>query len=62
LFGDQIGLAPKLYCLAPSLSTGFASDRSRGPLDWAAVALAGAYCDQAHLAGELRDFSCIHAE
>jgi hypothetical protein len=33
-----------------------------GPLDWAAVALAGAYCDQAHLAGELRDFSCIHAE
>jgi AraC-like DNA-binding protein len=32
---------------------------SGGPVDWADVALAGGYCDQAHLAHEFRDFSGI---
>ena len=32
---------------------------SGAPVDWAEVALAGGYCDQAHLANEFRDFAGI---
>jgi AraC-like DNA-binding protein len=57
LFREQVGLTPKLYCrvhrfqdVVRRLSTGM-------PVGWAEVALAGGYCDQAHLAHEFRAFS-----
>jgi AraC-like DNA-binding protein len=59
LFREQVGITPKLYCrvlrfqhIVRKLSTG-------APVDWADVALAGGYCDQAHLAHEFRAFSGI---
>lgn len=59
LFREQVGLTPKLYCrlhrfqrVLRQLDLGF-------PVDWADLALAGGYCDQAHLSNEFRNFSGI---
>jgi AraC-like DNA-binding protein len=45
------------FQLIIDLSDGFVRDGA--PVDWAEVALAGGYCDQAHLANEFRDLSGI---
>ena len=72
LFREQVGLTPKLYCrlhrfqgVVRKLTSGAPAHRPQCPLcaaekiDWAEVALAGGYCDQAHMAHEFRAFSGI---
>lgn len=59
LFREQVGITPKLYCRLLRFRQVVQRITSGGPVDWADVALAGGYCDQAHLAHEFRDFSGI---
>jgi AraC-like DNA-binding protein len=57
LFREQVGLTPKLYCRLHRFQH-VVQQISRGvTVDWADLALAGGYCDQAHLANEFRHFS-----
>jgi AraC-like DNA-binding protein len=57
LFREQIGMTPKLYCRLVRFRTVMRQIASGALVDWADVALAGGYYDQAHLAHEFRDFS-----
>ena len=57
VFREQIGLTPKLYCRVQRFQTALKQIASGAPVDWAQLALAAGYCDQAHLAHEFRDFS-----
>jgi AraC-like DNA-binding protein len=57
LFREQIGLTPKLYCRLRRFQRVVREISSGVPVDWADVALAGGYYDQAHLADEFRHFS-----
>jgi len=59
LFREQIGMTPKLYCRLCRFRAVVRQIATGGPVDWADVALAGGYFDQAHLAHEFRDFSGI---
>jgi AraC-like DNA-binding protein len=57
LFREQIGLTPKLYCRLQRFQNALKQIASGASVDWAQLALAAGYCDQAHLAHEFRDFS-----
>jgi AraC-like DNA-binding protein len=57
LFREQVGTTPKLYCRILRFQQVVQQIASGAPVDWADVALAGGYCDQAHLAREFREFS-----
>ena len=57
LFREQIGLTPKLYCRLQRFQNALKQITSGASVDWAQLALAAGYCDQAHLAHEFRDFS-----
>lgn len=57
LFREQVGLTPKLYCRLQRFQNALKQVSSGGAVDWAQLALATGYCDQAHLAHEFRDFS-----
>jgi AraC-like DNA-binding protein len=57
LFRVQIGLTPKLYCRLQRFQNTLKLIASVTYLDWAELALAAGYCDQAHLGHEFRDFS-----
>jgi AraC-like DNA-binding protein len=57
LFREQIGMTPKLYCRLLRFRDVVRRIVAGAPVDWADVALAGGYCDQAHLSHEFRDFS-----
>lgn len=59
LFREQVGLTPKLYCRLRRFQAVLRQISSGAPVDWADLALAGGYCDQAHLANEFRSFSGI---
>ena len=59
LFREQIGLTPKLFCRLHRFQGVLRQIALGAPVDWADVALAGGYCDQAHLVHEFRDFSGI---
>jgi AraC-like DNA-binding protein len=59
LFREQVGITPKLYCRLHRFQRVLQHIASGAPVDWVEVALAGGYCDQAHLANEFRDFSGI---
>jgi AraC-like DNA-binding protein len=59
LFREQVGTTPKLYCRIHRFQRILQRIASGAPVDWVEVALAGGYCDQAHLANEFRDFSGI---
>jgi AraC-like DNA-binding protein len=59
LFREQVGLTPKLYCRVHRFQDVVRKLTAGAPVDWADVALAGGYCDQAHLAHEFRAFSGI---
>jgi AraC-like DNA-binding protein len=57
LFREQVGLTPKRYCrLLRFRQVVEAVDRA-GDVDWADVAAAGGYCDQAHLVHDFGAFS-----
>lgn len=59
LFREQVGLTPKLYCRLHRFQDVLRQIALGAPVDWVDLALAGGYCDQAHLANEFRDFSGI---
>jgi AraC-like DNA-binding protein len=59
LFREQVGLTPKLYCRVLRFQRVVREIASGAPVDWADLALAGGYSDQAHLSHEFRDFSGI---
>ncbi len=59
LFREQVGLTPKLYCRVGRFQQVLKQIASGALVNWADVALAGGYSDQAHLAHEFRDFSGI---
>jgi AraC-like DNA-binding protein len=57
LFREQVGLTPKLFCRLHRFQGVLRQIALDAPVDWADVALAGGYCDQAHLGHEFREFS-----
>jgi AraC-like DNA-binding protein len=57
VFREQIGLTPKLYSRLQRFQNALKQIASGASVDWAQIALAAGYCDQAHLAHEFRDFS-----
>jgi AraC-like DNA-binding protein len=57
LFREQVGITPKLYCRLSRFRQVVRQIAAGGSFDWVDLALAGGYCDQAHLAHEFRDFS-----
>jgi AraC-like DNA-binding protein len=57
LFREQIGLTPKRYCRLQRFQNTLKLIASGASVDWAQLALAAGYCDQAHLAHEFHDFS-----
>jgi AraC-like DNA-binding protein len=59
LFREQIGLTPKLYCRLQRFQNTLRLIGSSASVDWAQLALAAGYCDQAHLSNEFHDFSGI---
>jgi len=59
VFREQVGVTPKLYCRLHRFRQVVRQISFGAPVDWADVALAGGYCDQAHLAHEFREFAGI---
>ena len=59
LFREQVGLTPKLYCRLHRFQVALHQIASGAPVNWAEVALAGGYCDQAHFGHEFHEFSGI---
>jgi AraC-like DNA-binding protein len=57
LFREQIGMTPKLYCRLIRFQEVVRQVRAGGPVNWADIAVAGGYSDQAHLVHEFREFS-----
>jgi AraC-like DNA-binding protein len=57
LFREQVGMPPKLYCRLQRFQNALKQISSGAPVEWAQLAQAAGYCDQAHLAHEFRDFS-----
>jgi len=49
LFHEQVGMTPKLYCRLIRFRHVLRQIADGGPIDWADVATAGGYYDQAHL-------------
>jgi AraC-like DNA-binding protein len=57
LFREQIGLTPKLYCRVQRFQNALKQIGSGASVDWAQLALAAGYYDQAHLIRDFRDLS-----
>lgn len=59
LFGEQVGLTPKLYCRLRRFQQVVRAIASGTEIDWAQISLDGGYYDQAHMAHEFREFSGV---
>jgi AraC-like DNA-binding protein len=57
LFSEQVGTTPKLFCRLQRFLQIVERTKDAGEIDWADVALAGGYFDQAHMAHEFQEFS-----
>ena len=57
LFREQVGTTPKLFCRLERFLQIVRQTKEGREIDWADVALAGGYCDQAHMAHEFQEFS-----
>lgn len=57
LFGEQVGTTPKLFCRLQRFLHIVELAKDAEEIDWADVALAGGYFDQAHMAHEFQEFS-----
>jgi transcriptional regulator GlxA family with amidase domain len=57
LFAEQVGTTPKLFFRLQRFLDIVKRTKQAGEINWADVALAGGYFDQAHLAHEFQDFS-----
>lgn len=56
-FSDDIGLTPKQYCRVRRFQQALAAAHAAEHVDWADVAVAGGYYDQAHFIRDFRAFS-----
>jgi AraC-like DNA-binding protein len=61
-FSEQVGMTPKCYCRLMRFQKVVRQIASGQPVDWVDVALAGGFCDQAHLVHEFRAFSGLSPE
>ena len=61
-FAEQVGMTPKRYCRLVRFQHVVREIASQQPVDWAGMALAGGFCDQAHLIHEFRAFSGLSPE
>jgi AraC-like DNA-binding protein len=61
-FSEQVGMTPKRYCRLMRFQKVVRQIASDQPVDWVDVALAGDFCDQAHLVHEFRAFSGLSPE
>jgi AraC-like DNA-binding protein len=59
LFREQVGLTPKLYCRVRRFQEVVRKFATGAHVDFADVAVAGGYCDQAHMANDFRAFAGI---
>ena len=57
LFDEQVGMTPKRYCRLIRFRSVVRQIASGRPVEWADVALAAGYYDQAHLSHEFKQFS-----
>lgn len=57
LFHDQVGVAPKLLARLVRFERVMRQARGSVPIRWADLAMAHGYCDQAHLARDVRRFT-----
>ena len=61
-FAEQVGITPKRYCRLVRFQHIVREIASQRSVDWAGIALAGGFCDQAHLVHEFRAFSGLSPE
>jgi AraC-like DNA-binding protein len=61
-FSEQVGMTPKRYCRLMRFQRVVRQIASDQPVDWVDVALAGGFCDQAHMVHEFRAFSGLSPE
>jgi AraC-like DNA-binding protein len=61
-FSEQVGMTPKRYCRLIRFQRVVRQIASDQRVDWVDVALAGGFCDQAHLSHEFRAFSGLSPE
>jgi AraC-like DNA-binding protein len=57
LFSDEVGLTPKSFCRVRRFQRTVTRLQGVRTVDWADIALACGYCDQAHMIHDFRDFS-----
>lgn len=57
LFDEQVGMTPKSYCRLIRFRSVVQQIASGQPVEWADVALAAGYYDQAHFSHEFKQFS-----
>ena len=57
LFRAQVGTTPKLYCRLRRFQAVVRESAAGTPVEWARVAAAGGYSDQAHLSREFQEFA-----
>jgi AraC-like DNA-binding protein len=57
VFRDEVGLTPKLFCRIIRFQQVLRLLHGRREIDWASVAAACGYYDQAHFINDFRDFS-----
>ena len=60
LFKDQVGLTPKLFCRVRRFQDVLRTIHSAREVDWAGVAVACGYYDQAHFIADFRAFSGLN--
>ena len=61
-FAEHVGITPKRYCRLLRFQQVVRRLASKQSVDWADIALAGGFCDQAHLIHEFRTFSGVSPE
>jgi AraC-like DNA-binding protein len=61
-FAEHVGMTPKRYCRLVRFQHVVRQIALQEPVDWAQLALAGGFCDQAHLVHEFRAFSGLSPE
>lgn len=58
-FREDVGVAPKLYCMLARFQSGLVFAGSGKNVDWARVAVELGYADQSHMISEFRRFSSL---
>jgi AraC-like DNA-binding protein len=62
VFGQSVGVSPKVFCRLVRFQSALAYATPRCDLDWAQVAAQMGYADQSHMIAEFREFSSLTPE